>query len=208
MRKTKTAAASGKLSIEKIETELKLEGFAMSRRKEPTCYGPNPEYVEILVIKNARDGVTFEIEFYSNGGDKWSLASGHTSFMTSKGVMTYDRRGVSDSFYLAPQDTIQSLKAMLDGQLKKIEDSRKRIDASVVVPGLPGSFMVTPDRKAEITERLRASRPVHFTPAGFGTGWELYTGRQQSRFDKPASAELKRFFDFGGPLFLRQMDCD
>jgi hypothetical protein len=157
------------------------------------------------------DGITITLRFYGRNAGKEkpasydSKASGHTSFTTSQGVRTFDRTGVEDSFYLQLADTVEDVLQRFRDQIKRVAESRARIDRSESIPGL--GFLATPELKAQVTAELKAGKSHSFTPSGFGTGYRLYTGRQQSRFDHRAKAETEAFFGVS-PIYLQTMDCD
>lgn len=85
----------------------------------------------------------------------------------------------------------------------RIPEDRARIGNSESVPGIP--FMVTPERKALITQQLKAGGDYSFTPSGFGTGYRLSANRGPwSRQADPKTAE---FFGMS-KLYVDTFDCD
>jgi hypothetical protein len=152
------------------------------------------------------DGVTIAVVFHKSSlgppASYSTKASGHTSFTTSKGTRTFDRTGVEDSFYLRPADTALDFLAVVTRQLEKVEESRKRIDASESIPGIP--FMVTPESKAQITAALLSGKSHSFYPSGFGTGYVICARPMRHGRSKPEAAAF-----FGvDMLFVEALDAD
>lgn len=159
------------------------------------------------VLEGSNDGVTIQIKFHHERkpSNFSSQASGHTSFTTEKGIRTFDRTGVEDSFTVYYHDDLASVQAKLNEQLNRVAASRERMKAMVNIPGM--TFLTTPEGKAEIAAKLRSNKSHSFTPSGFGTGYRLYSGRQQSRYDNRAKPETEEFFGVS-PIWMQQMDCD
>jgi len=152
--------------------------------------------------------ISIQTIFFEEREEKLSsytyVASGHTTFKTTKGDYSFDRRGVDDSFYLKLTDGPEEFLATFREQLKKIEATRARHANAVTVPGF--SALVSPEQKTEIIEKLRSGKAHEFRPAGFGTGYKLSL-RQHSRWDKRAKPETEAFFGVS-PIFIEETDCD
>lgn len=99
------------------------------------------------------------------------------------------------------------LLALLDAEWTRCVEAHSRSKTMVPVPGLPGSWRVTPDRKKQISEQLRAGRPATFTPHGMGVGYEVTT-RRSSRWATQLPRETALFFGVEGALFYTTLDCD
>jgi hypothetical protein len=102
-------------------------------------------------------------------------ASGHTCFLTERGWWaSFDRRGVSDSFYLGaygnPAGAIQSV---IQEQLGEVARSREASKHMVQVPGF--GYSVHRDNLEEMRKRIQGGASQAFTPSGFGTGHRLST---------------------------------
>lgn len=193
-----------RLTLEQVQ-QIQLPGFTMIRKDEPS-WRPGGEPTPELHFENAAEGVTIRISFWKDG--EWMVASGHTDFDTAQGRKTFDRRGIDDSFYVEEGQTLEQVAETMNEQLEKVKASRERIANSVPVPGLPGSFLVTPEKREEISKLLNAGKTHSFTPGGMGTGYQLYTGRRQSHFDSVAPKQLREFFGVTKALFYRMLDCD
>ena len=156
------------------------------------------------ILRFEGDGVTIDF-IPARQVSRWSHEDGHGSvnFDTAQGRRTFDRRGVDDSFQWRKT---HSLDKIINGQLAKVETSRARLAASVPVPGLPGGWVVTDERKTEVTAKLKAGREATFTPAGFGIGYRLTT-RPVHRFSKRGSDALAAFFGVEA-VWYDTLDCD
>lgn len=164
------------------------------------------------------DGIEMRIEFWPDWDaldykgkrqrvDNWTIAaSGHTNFSTERGQRTFDRVGVDDSFYVNPGDTADTLREKLVEQITRVAASRERLARSEAVPGLPGGWVVTPERRAEIGKVLASGRGYDFRPAGFGIGYHISTHRLA--FGQPLPRATADFFGIDRPLFFETMDCD
>lgn len=135
------------------------------------------------------------------------FGDGHVSFDTSKGRMTFDRRGVSDSFYVDTDDTVETVNATIAEQISNIAASRERLARSVTMPDY--GYNLTPERLEEQREILRKGGVARFAPAGFGTGHFISTNpKKLSRWTcKNASQALVDFFGVG-MLFVEEFDHD
>jgi hypothetical protein len=155
----------------------------------------------------AGDGVTIRVVL-DGLDDEWSAGTGHTTFTTAKGERTFDRTGVEDSFYLSHDATVASVDAEVASQLQRVAESRARLLRSETVPGLPGAWSVTPERKAEIAAALKAGRRHDFRPAGFGTGYSVGT-KPVHRYSGAALPRVTSdFFGVKGTLYYETLDCD
>jgi hypothetical protein len=196
------------LTAEAVVKGIEIPGFTSEVTSESWAYGGRKE--TLPVAKFTGDGITIEVKFNQLASQREKLhaydylASGHTSFTSTQGIRTFDRTGVEDSFYLNPQDGLVGLKSKIEAQIKRVAESRECIKSQVPIPGL--GFLVTEQRKAEVTTLLRAGKSTTFTPSGFGVGYRLHH-RQRSRWDNRAKPETERFFDVS-PIYLEQMDCD
>lgn len=202
------------LGWEAWAASLDLPGFEKVLTSESWGWGEHAESAPVVEFRG--DGVTLRVVSI-NGWDapcrgklqplsEWSIAaSGHTSFTSAQGQRTFDRHGVEDSFYVNPGDTAETMRARFAEQLARVEASRARLARSEQVPGLPGSWTMTPERRAEVTAALLAGRGWDLRPAGFGTGYRLSTRR--SPLARLASEEAARWFGVQR-LFVESMDCD
>ncbi len=105
------------------------------------------------------------------------VVEGHTTFdgrsFTRRGVdcESCSLRDRADRRY---EHGYGSVPDLLAGEYDRCLQARARRATAVPIPGLP--FSVQPDWFAKAAATLRAGRPVHLTPAGFGTGYTLRQG--------------------------------
>lgn len=200
-----TAANLGSVTA-LLETIAAPDGWTRTRTVERWHGCPDRQ---ALVL--AGDGISIKI-VAGELDNEWAVADGHTSFTTCKGERTFDRTGVEDSFYVKPTDTAAQVAATIAEQVQRVAESRERLARSETVPGLPGGWSLTPERKAEIAATLAAGRSHSFTPAGFGTGYNVYAligAGRRPRFDAVRlPAETAAFFGVPGPLYYTTLDCD
>lgn len=137
------------------------------------------------------------------------VVEGHTRY----NGRTFTRRGV-DVCSCNLQDEATSyahsytnLPALLEGEFARCKASADRAKTMVEVPGLPGGWKVTPERKEEVTKTLRAGKVATFMPSGFGVGYNV-TSRATSRFATRLPKTTQDFFGVLSPLFYETMDCD
>lgn len=139
---------------------------------------------------------------------------GHTGY----NGRTFTRRGVdvsSCTLQDAPGDyehTYGNLVALLDGEWKRCEAAHARSLTMVDVPGVPGGWRVTPERKAQIAASLKAGKDATFMPSGFGTGYRVFATAPRklrhafgAKVLPPSTAE---FFGVSGALYYETLDCD
>jgi hypothetical protein len=152
--------------------------------------------IAILVVPSSED-------------DTYFAATGHTYFTTPQGRFSFDARGVSDSFYIEPEDTHLAVEYELAKQVEKVAEVRTRHATSVEVPGLPtGRWLVTPEQRAEISATLQGGGTHSFTPAGFGVGYQISAKRSRlNNWAQPGSAALAAFFSVPN-IFVMSLDCD
>jgi hypothetical protein len=119
-------------------------------------------------------------------------ASGHTCFKAESGFWaSFDRRGVSDSFYLgAYGDTAGDIERVIQEQIALVGRSREASKHMVSIPGF--SYRVHQDNLEAMKKRIQSGASQTFTPSGFGTGHRLSTRR--SRYSKQMPAETAAFF--------------
>ena len=187
-------------------------GFTAQASREEIWYGGGDH--DILRLTGP-DGVEVKIVYYGDpNGGSYDVATGHVTFDSDKGRRSFDRHGVSDSFYIrnperdyndnAPDPITQANEAIKDFIEVKIPEARARIAGSEKLPG--SSFLVTPQQK----EKLRATGGLTLTPSGFGTGYHFTTTHPSvtaSRGARPASEEQKRFFGLD-ELWVESFDAD
>lgn len=133
---------------------------------------------------------------------------GHTRFKVGDKWCTFDRRGISDSFYWAPMydgDTKPSLDEQLAEQLKRISDSRAYHTTAIQIPDIP--FTVAPDGVQSLKVKLQKHGHIHFTPSGFGTGYTISKNGLGLRDRRRATKKLEEFLGHS-PLYITTFDAD
>jgi hypothetical protein len=105
--------------------------------------------------------------------------NGHTCYKGELGWRTFDRHGVSDSFYLGAFGD-GDIAQIIQEQLDLIEKARERSKHMISIPGF--SYRVHKDELEAMKARLKSGQSQSFTPAGFGTGHSLST--RKSRWAK------------------------
>lgn len=99
------------------------------------------------------------------------------------------------------------LQALLDGEWTRCVAAHERSKSMVDVPGVPGGWRVTPERRVEMAAALRQGKPVRLTPHGMGTGYTISTRR--ARFGGGALPRATaEFFGVAGPLYYEPFDHD
>lgn len=139
----------------------------------------------------------------SKGGIEWS---GTTEYKSKDGWYSFDRRGITDSFYGGDTE-YPDLLPVVEEEVERAKNRISVVDGMIPVPEI--GYKITKDRKATIIETLKKGKPVTFTPSGMGTGLYLtvkpmYSGPSGSRV---ASKELAKFFGFPA-LYLTEFDYD
>jgi hypothetical protein len=160
--------------------------------------------LHVTIALNARPCST---EKFSKKWDSGVLVEGHTIYngrtFTRRGidVSSCSLRDVADS-----EHVYDNLPALLAGEWQRCEASHAKGKTMVDVPGLPGGWKVTPERKAQLSADLQARKRATFTPRGMGIGYEIVTtaGRFATRLPK----ETADFFGVTWPLYYTTLDCD
>jgi hypothetical protein len=163
--------------------------------------------VDLPFIKDA-NGVHITISYRPNEEvqteSRFALvASGHTRFQTAKGQMSFDRLGIEDSFYISADDSAADLNETIAAQLKRIEASRARLAISENIPVL--GYSVTPERKAQVTAKLKAGKSETFYPSGMGTAHRIAT--RKTRYANPLPTSVAEFFGVA-KLYVETLDHD
>lgn len=177
-------------------TESTWEGYVWGNQP--------PKNLPQLVFEG--DGINIKINF-GDDPNGYMLADGHVTFTSSKGVRTFDRHGVDDSFYIdnprknyrADDGSEAVNETIRDFIERKVPESRARIDGSTQVPGT--SFLASEERKNELREKGHAM----FHPAGFGTGYAFSTTR--APYAQEASQAQKDYFGVS-ELWYTTFDAD
>lgn len=107
-----------------------------------------------------------------------------------------------DSYELKCTD----VNAQVDALITRIREHQAKTKDYVTLPAPFSSFRASAEQIEGYKKLLRTGQYVTFTPSGFGTGYRLMT-RRSSRYDKPVSAEVARFFGVN-TLYYETLDCD
>lgn len=144
----------------------------------------------------------------SEPGYVYNVAGGHTSFKTSKGWLTFDRLGISDSFYLDDDTTLESATQKVREEITRARAQITHHLNTVQLPGIRFTCLKTPEQIEEIRQKLKAGKSVTLTPGGMGQGIYLSTRKPRARYGvTEASPELKKLLG-ANTLYLESFDHD
>ena len=157
----------------------------------------------------------YKIEVYVLTSESMTLrfdqdGAGHTTFKLFDGsTVSFDRRGIDDSFYhyASWSRTIdkEDLNALVAEQIQRVTQYLEKAATFISIPGLP--FTTTP-QALEIQKKKLRSKNGHITlcPAGFGTGYIISTVKVNS-YQKRALQVTEAFFGTS-PLYISTFDAD
>lgn len=167
-------------------------------------------------VNDLRVVISFTARPLARGASEWdrehsfrgSIVEGQTTY----NGRCFTRRGIdvsSCTLVDKPEydHEYSDLLALLDGEWTRCVEANSRSKSMVAVPGLPGGWRVTPERKQQISEQLRAGRSATFTPHGMGVGYEI-SAKKLSRWASLLPADTSEFFGVPGQLFYTTLDCD
>jgi hypothetical protein len=205
------ASAQGKASVAEAQKQVLAlvksirapEGFTLETKKVvPDKIAQALPYIEVTLKKEGEIEIKMEFTLSNHARAEWdkNLGSGHTRFKTEKGWLTYDRIGVSDSFYIDIGDDINKKIAE---QLEKIKVSLEKHKTTQAVPGL--GFLLTPETIEKHKKTLSEGGVVSLAPSGFGTGYHLSTRQRPGSHE--GSSELAKFFGVD-KIFMTEFDHD
>jgi hypothetical protein len=137
------------------------------------------------------------------GAIEWS---GTTEYKSKDGWSSFDRHGITDSFYGGDKE-YPDLLPVVEEETERAKNRISTVDGMIPVPDI--GYKITKDRKEIIIKTLKAGKIVTFTPSGMGTGLYLSVkpmsvGPSGSR---AASKKLAKFFGFDA-LYLTEFDYD
>lgn len=173
----------------------------MGHVKIPECFVMNWEknsYGDIVCVLRKQEDI--ELIFKQDGG-------GTTRFKVNGNWHTFDRRGVSDSFYWKtwnnkPLDP----NALVIEQLEAVAKKREYHLTAVKIPDV--GYTIAPNNVDALKAELRSKGIVIFSPSGFGTGYRLLRKQPNHPFGtRRANKELEQFFGLS-PLWLESFDAD
>lgn len=188
-------------AFEKLQSIKVPEGYTWR-------YQPSQGYSsEAWVLEN----IQIKLEFDLRGG-------GHTSFTPDgKRWLTFDRRGIEDSFYWLPFSIAKNVKAAEPDLNAIVDEQRKKCVAAIAdnhnVLDIPGTcFRAHKNRVEEWKKLIKAGKVALMTPAGMGTALHVRSkaAPPRSRGYNPwrrAPAELEAFMGLG-PLWVESVDWD
>jgi hypothetical protein len=134
--------------------------------------------------------------------------SGTTKFKVNNNWLTFDRRGVEDSFYWKEFSgkELRDFNAMILDQSRRVREAREFHQTALKVPDV--GFSVSPDRLKALQKEIKTLGYVTFHPSGFGTGYRVVK-KSHNRFggSRRASADLEKFLECA-PLWIETFDCD
>ena len=135
--------------------------------------------------------ITLNWAFHEAGSDHIEFCGGHTDFKSTKGWLSFTRRGIDNSFSLgewAEHDMHQANEAVAS-QITRARKSLSEYQQAVVLKVGGGSFTLTPKRLQGIKDLLSGGGRAQVAPGGMGTGYVLSTTRFPGRYGSEASAE-------------------
>lgn len=179
-------------------------------------HSPKQRYTdeEVSLIFTS-DDVKIRIAHYpadtSEDGYAPSFGTGHTDFKTVKGWLTFDRLGISDSFYLDDDSTVESVTEQIAAEIKRARERISHYVNTTQLPGIPFTCLKTPEQIAEIKAKLKSGQRVTLTPGGMGQGIILFTASPRGRFakysTKKAPVELQSLLGCS-TLWMESFDHD
>jgi hypothetical protein len=156
---------------------------------------------EEYVMRNQTGDI--ELVFHPWGGST-------TRFKIGEHWRSFDRTGVSDSFYWmdhgAKRKVATDLREIIQEQLANVERSRTFHATALRVPMV--GYSIAPTTLEEHKRKLASHGSIRFTPSGFGTGYDVVTRKPKHNYNvRRATAELETFYD-RSPLWVVGFDCD
>lgn len=159
-----------------------------------------------VFIRNADNTIYFLIQISKEktGRSKLVEADGHTYFFdeTLNTWRSFDRLGVSDSFYIM-EILFEPIAQVLLEQLMKVYETRDVSKFMVSVPTIP--FRMHKDRISQVSEELKSGKSHSFMPSGFGTGYVI--SARPLKFGNVGKNELAKFFNLES-IYVRELECD
>jgi len=165
----------------------------------------------------AEDGsveVFFRFDFSDYDRKQELTICGTTNFVMPNGKrFTFDRRGISDSFYFGTQsynEPLSSANKILAEQIELARDGIIRRADAEDVPGLQG-FNITQEKKKRMTEELKAGRVVQLAPGGMGIGYhlsKLKSNLNPGRWGARKAADAMAKFFNCTTLWIEEFDHD
>lgn len=165
-----------------------------------------------VVVRGEAKVVVFNLnmeDVYKAGKKRGTAVScgGHTIFKNSRGGWSsFDRVGVSDSFYISHYDEGDDadVNKVLARELARIDkylaDDATRISVPVI------GYRITTEQKAQYIATLKAGRTISFRPSGFGTGY-VFSIRKPRGWGRQADPRIAEFFE-QPVLWVEHLDCD
>jgi hypothetical protein len=172
---------------------------------QSTCVALENTETCIKIRINVSHGPTMHAE--TRGGKKkpYVHGDGHTEWKTESGHWaSFDRLGVSDSFYIgAYGDNGSDISETLLQQVIRVGESRERSEHMVSIPGF--GYRVHQDNLDALKKKIQSGGSHSFTPNGFGTGHRVST--RPSRYAVRMPQETAAFFGVGA-LYDETFDHD
>lgn len=139
--------------------------------------------------------------------------SGSTEFtenVDSDKWLTFDRRGISDSFYIAEfskYETPADVARCIRDQIQRVADSRYRAANTLSLPGPLARWKRTKGEIDQLRDQLKDRGKFSLHTYGMGTGYTISVEPVDSRQSKVASKEISDFFGFR-KLYITPFDAD
>lgn len=166
-----------------------------------------------VVVKGDERVIVFNLsmeDVYKAGRKKGRAVScgGHTIFKSLRGHWSsFDRLGVSDSFYITHHDEGDDAdpNKVLARELERVEKYLAADKDRISVPVI--GHRITPERKAQDIAALKAGKSVRYMPSGFGTGYVFTAKASRGSYTQPADPKLREFFECP-TMVVERLDCD
>lgn len=185
-----------------LSTEIKSDPSYGRGRPTKCMYvtlnGPNVE-----IIMDCRMGNSWQLDRTRKyKGVKIVCVNGHTNYTVNGDSFTYDRLGVSDSFYTEVEYDINQL---ISQQLEKVKKSIEWHKTAIEIPII--GRLISPESLEEAKRMLASGKMWDSMPGGFGTGYTFTKNRKNHPYCKIAAKELEEFFGVS-PLFIIETEMD
>jgi len=160
---------------------------------------------QCLVLESPTIKLVFEVDVDARGR---IFICGSTSFFVNGSWYTFDRHGISHSFY-SPMDwniSTWDTDTVILEQIERAENAIARHEKKgKTIKVFPGINLFAEDLAKKV-EQFNKTGQVFFTPAGMGIGYKLSKVRS-SRFDNPISERVKLLTGIQS-AWVQQIDCD
>lgn len=147
------------------------------------------------------EGMTILLRFWGDRANPMCT----TNYKAKGKEFTFDRYGVSDSFYY---ERITSLPKQIEEQRERVKTSQARLALTESFDMGPIRLMLSPEALQAIVDKLKSGKTHTYHPSGFGTGYYFSTNPKiKNRWDSAkASAQLEKLV--GARVYVSSYDAD